>query len=66
VVLPAPFGPSKPKISPASTLRFSPSTAAKSVPGQTLVSSSVRMTAAPSGWPVLLAAAGALVMACTS
>ena len=33
VVFPAPFGPSKPKISPAATLRFSRSTAAKSVPG---------------------------------
>ena len=33
VVFPAPFGPSRPKISPASTLRFSRSTAAKSVPG---------------------------------
>ena len=33
VVLPAPFGPSSPKISPASMLRSSPSTALKSVPG---------------------------------
>ena len=33
VVLPAPFGPSRPKISPARTSRLSLSTAAKSVPG---------------------------------
>jgi hypothetical protein len=33
VVLPAPFGPSKPKISPAGMSRLSRSTAAKSVPG---------------------------------
>ena len=33
VVLPAPFGPSRPKISPACTSRLSLSTAAKSVPG---------------------------------
>ncbi len=33
VVLPARFGPSRPKISPALTSRFSLSTAAKSVPG---------------------------------
>ena len=33
VVLPAPFGPSRPKISPACTSRLSRSTAAKSVPG---------------------------------
>ena len=32
VVLPAPFGPSSPKISPAWTRRLSVSTAAKSVP----------------------------------
>ena len=32
VVLPAPFGPSRPKISPPRTLRLSASTAAKSVP----------------------------------
>jgi hypothetical protein len=33
VVLPAPFGPRRPKISPARTSRLSLSTAAKSVPG---------------------------------
>ena len=33
VVLPAPFGPSSPKISPACTSRSSWSTAAKSAPG---------------------------------
>ena len=32
VVLPAPFGPSRPKISPAATDRFSSSTARKSAP----------------------------------
>src|SRR5271165_2598269 len=43
VVLPAPLGPSSPKISPACTLRLSLSTAAKSVPAYTFVSSTVRM-----------------------
>jgi hypothetical protein len=33
VVLPAPFGPRRPKISPLRTDRLSPSTALKSVPG---------------------------------
>ena len=33
VVFPAPFGPSKPKISPGCTVRSRLSTAAKSVPG---------------------------------
>ena len=33
VVLPAPLGPSSPKISPPATVRFSSSTARKSVPG---------------------------------
>ena len=47
VVLPAPFGPSRPKISPASMLRSSPSTALKSVFGYCLVSPAVRMIAAP-------------------
>ena len=47
VVLPAPFGPSSPKISPASMLRSRPSTALKSVPGYCLVRPSVRMIAAP-------------------
>ena len=32
VVLPAPLGPSSPKISPGCTVRFSESTALKSVP----------------------------------
>src|SRR3984885_1192093 len=53
VVLPAPFGPSSPKISPASTLRSRPSTALKSVPGYCLVSPAVRMMGAPAS-PFLL------------
>ena len=44
VVLPAPFGPSRPKISPCSTVRSRPSTAV--VAPKTLVSRAVRMTAA--------------------
>ena len=47
VVLPAPFGPSSPKISPGSTVRSSPSTARRSDPAYTLVSPTVRMTALP-------------------
>src|SRR5580704_16146700 len=43
VVLPAPLGPSRPKISPGWTLRLRASTALKSVPGYCLVRSTVRM-----------------------
>src|SRR4029079_11774660 len=43
VVFPAPFGPSRPKISPPRTDRSSPSTA-RVPPGYTLVSASVRIT----------------------
>ena len=46
VVLPAPFGPSSPKISPSRTVRSSPSTARTTAPRppKTLVSPTVRMT----------------------
>src|SRR5207237_5554996 len=53
VVFPAPFGPSKPKISPRCTARSSSSTAL-SPPGYTLVSFSVRMTTSSAGIGELL------------
>src|SRR5438270_3009718 len=48
VVLPAPLGPSRPKISPRRTSRLSWSTAGRSMPGYTLVRSDVRMTTSSS------------------
>src|SRR5438094_483220 len=56
VVLPAPLGPRRPKISPACTDRLRESTAGRSIPGYTLVRSWVRMTSSPPGW--VLATAG--------
>src|SRR6478736_5964116 len=54
VVLPAPFGPSSPKISPWNTVRFMPSTAV-TPPGYTFVRSVVWITsAAPGVSPLLL------------
>jgi hypothetical protein len=47
VVLPAPFGPSSPKISPRCTARSSPSTA-RTPPGYTFVSPWVSITSAAS------------------
>src|ERR1700733_6449766 len=49
VVLPAPLGPSKPKISRACTTRSRLSTALKSVPGYVFVKPTVRMTSAVGG-----------------
>src|SRR6478609_9722268 len=60
VVLPAPLGPSRPKISPWCTSRSSSSTAL-SPPGYTLVSCSVRMTTSSPGIGHLLVLLGVRV-----
>src|SRR3984893_2098632 len=48
VVLPAPLGPSKPKISPGCTVKLRAATALKSVPAYCLVRSRVRITSSTS------------------
>src|SRR3954447_6641833 len=49
VVLPAPLGPSNPKISPRCTSSVSASTAGRSIPAYCLVRSMVRMTTSSGG-----------------
>ena len=53
VVLPAPLGPSKPKILPAAAVRLNSSIAGKSVPAYTLVRRAVRIMASAVALTVL-------------
>src|SRR5579862_7338 len=63
VVLPAPLGPSRPKISPCRTVRLRWSTAKKSVPAYCLVRSTVRMMS-PGEPPPAAGAAGTVSAGC--